>query len=241
MTIPNLAGVATADLVQSIGGGNFSAAYINWSRTLHLLREHAPGWMPELILTADGGILHRSPVGGFLLIRFVNVDTGAATPPVPQAVMDQRNAAIPFDKISARDVTDTHRRGACMAAAMTFGLAYELWAKIPLESGYGEQAEAPAQQSAKVTPMHGVLESLTPERRQVVAEVIAIAKEHLDDDDVEGALDYLDRSPLDGAEEKAAAFAGFASYERAALKKAKDGDVEGAANHLIRNRNKKAA
>lgn len=240
MTIPNLAGVATADLVQSIGGGNFSAAYINWSRTLHLLREHAPGWMPELILAPDGGILHRSPVGGFLLIRFVNVETGAATPPVPQAVMDQRNAAIPFDKISARDVTDTHRRGACMAAAMTFGLAYELWAKIPLESGYGEQAEA-ATPSGKVTPMHGVIESLSPERREVVAEVVATAKEYLDSDDVQGALDYLDRCPLDGAEEKAAAFAGFASYERAALKKAKEGNVEEATNHLIRNRNKKVA
>jgi len=33
----------------------------------------------------------------------------------------------------------------CMAAAMTFGLAYELWAKIALESGYGaeEPREAP--------------------------------------------------------------------------------------------------
>ena len=40
--LPNLAGVATAELVETIGGGNFKASYINWSRTLNLLRTHAP-------------------------------------------------------------------------------------------------------------------------------------------------------------------------------------------------------
>ena len=138
MTLPNLAGVATADLVEKIGASNFSASYINWSRTLHLLRTHAPGWLPEVVPNNDGGLLHAAPVGCYLLIRFRNgADT---TPPVPQAVMDQRNNAIPHDRITARDVTDTHRRGICMAAAMTFGLAYELWAKLPLESGYVEPA-----------------------------------------------------------------------------------------------------
>lgn len=139
MQLPNLAGVATADLVEKIGTGKFSASYINWSRTVNLLREHAPGWMPELVPTADGALLHRAPVGAYLLIRFRCGDT--VTPPVPQAVMDVRNAAIPFDKVTARDVTDTHRRGVCMAAAFTFGLAYELWAKLPLESGYHQEPE----------------------------------------------------------------------------------------------------
>ena len=71
---PNLAGVATADLVEKIGTGKFSASYINWSRTLHLLRTHAPGWLPELVPAPDGGILHRAPSGGFLLIRFRHAD-----------------------------------------------------------------------------------------------------------------------------------------------------------------------
>ncbi len=70
------------------------------------------------------------------MIRFRNGDQ--VTPPVPQAIMDNRNAAIPLEKITARDITDTHRRGVCMAAAFTFGLAYELWAKLPLESGYAD-------------------------------------------------------------------------------------------------------
>ena len=137
MNLPNLAGVATADLVEKIGAGSFSASYINWSRTLHLLRTEAPGWLPEVVPTNDGGLLHAAPVGCYLLIRFRNGEF--TTPAVPQAVMDHKNNAIPHDKITARDVTDTHRRGICMAAAMTFGLAYELWAKLPLETGYAEQ------------------------------------------------------------------------------------------------------
>lgn len=134
--IPNLAGVATKDLVETIGSGSFKAAYINWSRTLQLLRQNAPGWMVELVKNEQGGVIHQAPVGGFLMIRFAHID-GSVTPAVCQAIMDNRNNAIPYDKITARDVTDTHRRGACMAAAMVFGLAAELWAKMPLESGWG--------------------------------------------------------------------------------------------------------
>lgn len=143
-TIPNLAGVATQNLVEKIGGGNFQASYINWSRTMQLLREHAPGWEPHLVTTKDGDILWRAPVGGFLMICFTGED-GEPTEPVPQAVMDARNAAIPWEKITARDITDTHRRGICLAAAMTFGLAYELWAKLPLESGFHHEEPARVQ------------------------------------------------------------------------------------------------
>ena len=78
MNIPNLAGVATADLVEKIGGSGFQASYINWSRTLHMLREHAPGWLPELV-SGDSGIVHNAPVGAFLLIRFRHTD-GTVTP-----------------------------------------------------------------------------------------------------------------------------------------------------------------
>lgn len=135
--IPNLAGIATSEMVEHIGTGKFAAAYVNWSRTMALLREHAPGWQPELVNAPDGYILHQAPVGAYLMIRFRNGE--ATTSAVPQAIMDNRNAAIPLDKITARDITDTHRRGVCMAAAFTFGLAYELWAKLPLESGYHDE------------------------------------------------------------------------------------------------------
>jgi hypothetical protein len=143
MTLPNLAGVASKDLVEKIGSGKFSAAYINWSRTMNLLRQHAPGWLVDYVPAEDGSLLHKAPVGAYLLIRFQNMETGAVTPALPQAVMDHRNKSIPFDKIEARDVTDTQRRGMCMAAAMHFGLAYELWAKMPMESGYSAPDSAP--------------------------------------------------------------------------------------------------
>ena len=145
--IPNLAGIAPADLVESIGTGKYAASYINWSRTVQLLRDHAPGWLPELVPAQDGGLLHPAPNGSYLMVRFRHGDF--TTPPVPQAVMDNRNQAIPLDKITARDITDTHRRGVCMAAAFTFGLAYELWAKLPLETGYADSQPAPVETLTK--------------------------------------------------------------------------------------------
>lgn len=150
-TIPNLAGVATQDLVEKIPGGRFQASYINWSRTMNLLRGEAPGWEPHLVANKDGDILWKAPIGGFLMICFVNTD-GVSTEPVPQAVMDARNDAIPWEKITARDITDTHRRGICLAAAMTFGLAYELWAKLPLESGFHHEEPEPRMQPPPKAP-----------------------------------------------------------------------------------------
>lgn len=138
--IPNLAGVATKDLVESIGTGKFSAAYINWARTVNLLHEHAQGWTVYYVPNSNGGLIHQAPVGAYLLIGFRHVD-GTSTPAVPQAVMDNRNRSIELEKITSRDITDTQRRGMCMAAAMTFGLAYELWAKMPMESGYHSDAQ----------------------------------------------------------------------------------------------------
>jgi len=140
---PNLAGIATAGLVEKIGAGSFSASYINWSRTMHLLRENAPGWLPEMVHNSDGGLMHRTPIGAYLLIRFVHI-SGATTPAVPQAIMNNKNNSIALEAITSRDLTDTQVRGICKAAALTFGLAYELWAKMPLESGYAEQ-EKPEQ------------------------------------------------------------------------------------------------
>ena len=135
MSYPLLSGVVTANLIETIGTGKYAASYVNWSRTMQLLREHAPGWLPYTIGAQDGGIVHSAPVGGYLLIGFRHAD-GSKTDAIPQAIMDNRNNAIPFDAITARDITDTHRRGICLAAALTFGLAYELWAKVDVENPY---------------------------------------------------------------------------------------------------------
>lgn len=150
---PQLSGLATKDLVETIGNGSFKASYINWSRTMELLRKHAPGWMPEMLFSHEGTPLHRAPVGGFLLMRLRHVD-GTVTPEVPQAVMDHRNSSIPWDKITSRDISDTERRGSCLVVAKQFGLAHELWAKMPLESGYqvaDEETIAKARTEAKAS------------------------------------------------------------------------------------------
>jgi hypothetical protein len=151
---PNLAGVVTKDLVESIGTGKYSAAYVNWSRTHQLLRQHAPGWSVETKENAEGGILFSAPVGGYLQLRVAHSD-GTVGPWVPQAVMDNRNKDIAFERIGARDITDTQRRGSCMCLAYTFGLAAELWAKMKLESGWGvsdEEGAAPAPKAGTKSP-----------------------------------------------------------------------------------------
>jgi len=226
--IPNLAGVATAELVEKIGGGNFQASYINWARTLNLLRTHAPGWLPEIVPNAQGSILHEAPQGAFLLIRFRHTD-GTVTPEVPQAIMDARNAAIPTNKITARDITDTHRRGVCLAAALTFGLAYELWAKVALESGYGdaanEQSAAPGlSRTGKVSPSDGVWESLDEEEQAFISGIADRVMGHFagpkpTDGEADEAHAYITAQNLQ-TDEKAALWTRLPSAVRSALKRA---------------------
>ena len=152
MELPNLAGVITKQDVESKGSGSYKADYISWARTMQLLHQHAPGWLPDAIPAEGGCLLHNAAVGCYLLIRFVHTD-GTVTPAVPQAVMDNRNNAIPFDKITARDITDTHRRGLAMAAALQFGLASELWAGNMGENPYRSEQAEPVSGNGKTVPV----------------------------------------------------------------------------------------
>ena len=211
---PDLAGVATANLVEKIVGKKFQASYINWSRTMELLRKNAPGWLPELV-TGGTGILHTAPVGAFLLIRFRHLD-GTTTPEVPQAIMDDNNEATALGKITARDISDTHRRGVCMAAALTFGLAYELWAKMPLESGFHESAA----QAVAGRPTDGAWEQAESWGwpRDDLVKVGRIALEYWETQDAQGADEYLSGHALP-SEAKIAVATMFPAPFRAALKK----------------------
>jgi hypothetical protein len=147
--LPNLAGVITSADVQTKGGGKFAASYVNWAKTAQLLHQHAPGWQFHLRLTPEGRHVWAAPDGtGYLVGYFVGPDDDT-TAEFPQAVMDNQNRAIPLDRIGARDLTDTHRRALCAAAAFTFGLAYELWAKDPVEDPYQRADAAPAVTPAK--------------------------------------------------------------------------------------------
>ena len=171
--IPNLRGIVQpADCVtkgDKDKGGKFVVTYLPWSRCAQLMQEHANGWFAECIPAEGGGLLHNAPVGCYLLIRFVHID-GTATPAFPQAVMGNQpvlnadgtprknkagypmndpNGSIPFKEITSRDVTDTQRRGFCLAAAMVFGLGAELWA-----GNMGENPYRPAEGDTPV-PISG--------------------------------------------------------------------------------------
>ena len=127
---PNLAGVITLSDVKQKGTGSYAADYIPWAKVTQLLNQHANGWVPELSLTTDGGHVHHAPNGtGYLLIRFTHIDLAIETPDWPYAITDNRNTPIPLEKISARDIADSHRRGICSAAAAFFALGFELWAR----------------------------------------------------------------------------------------------------------------
>ena len=126
--LPNLAGVITLSDVKQKGSGSYAADYVPWAKVMQLLNEKANGWLPELIKDANGELVHKAPNGtGYLCIQFVNGNYG--TPVWTYAVMDNRNQAIAYEKISARDLADSHRRGICSAAAAFFSLGYELWAR----------------------------------------------------------------------------------------------------------------
>jgi hypothetical protein len=121
---PYLAGTIKADDVRQKGSGSYAADYISWAKTMQLINEHAPGWLPEM-----GDLGFAPDQTAYVNVRFAHAESGKTTPWFPQSVMDNRNKPVPAEKISARDITDTHRRGICSAAACFFSLGYELWAR----------------------------------------------------------------------------------------------------------------
>lgn len=129
MKLPYLAGVVTANDVRQKGSGSYAADFVSWAKIMQLINEKAPGWMPQLGMSPEGGHVFKAPNNtGYLQVCFVHNEEGE-TMEWPQAIMDNRNNPIAYEKITARDVTDTHRRAICSAAAAFFSLGYELWAR----------------------------------------------------------------------------------------------------------------
>lgn len=141
---PNLGQVITAGDVSTKGTGKYSADYVNWCRIAHLMHVHAPGWQFHLRATADGQHVWAAPNGTGYVVGYFTGPQGEVTPDFPQAVMNNYNQAMPLEQIGARDVTDTHRRCLCTAAAATFGLAWQLWAREPLEDPHRPQSPEPS-------------------------------------------------------------------------------------------------
>jgi hypothetical protein len=153
---PQLGGVITPDDISTKGSGSYAADYVNWAKIAHLLHVHAPGWQFTLSTAPDGGHIWRAPDGsGYVVGYFANGEQ--VTPDFPQACMDNRNNPIPFERITARTLTDTHRRCLCTAAAFAFGLGYELWARVEVENPMRDEAPAaPAAASASKAPTKSV-------------------------------------------------------------------------------------
>jgi hypothetical protein len=155
LKIPNLAGVITKADVDTKGTGSYAASYVNWAKVAHLLHEHAPGWDFRLRPTLDsehlGNLLHRAPDGTAFVVGYFDGPDGETLADFPFPCMDNRNNPIQMEKVSARILTDTHRRAMCACAAFSFGLAYELWAKDPVEDPHREEQapKAAAKPSSK--------------------------------------------------------------------------------------------
>ena len=147
---PNLGKVITTDDVSQKGTGSYKADYVNWCRTMHLLHEHAPGWQFALATAPTGGHVWKAPNNtGYVVGYFIGPEA-EQTPDFPQAIMDNRNNAIAYDKVSARDLTDSHRRCLCTAAAAQFGLAWQLWAREEVENPHRDTEPASAKPAAKI-------------------------------------------------------------------------------------------
>ena len=142
--MPNLGDVITSDDILVKGTGKYSAKYVNWARVAHLLHDHASGWQFEVVPSPDGTHVWKAPDDtAYVVGRFRGPD-GEITPDFPQAVMDNKKAAVKHDKITARLFTDTHRRCMATAACAQFGLAWQLWAKEEVEDPFRDDDSAPA-------------------------------------------------------------------------------------------------
>ena len=146
---PNLGAVITKADVDTKGTGSYAADYVNWCRVCHILQDNAPGWQFQLVPTLDGNHVWQAPNGtAYVVGCFVHID-GTRTPDFPQAIMDNRNNAIAFEKVTARDLTDAHRRCLCSCCAAQFGYAWQLWAREPVENPHRDEAVKPAIQQDK--------------------------------------------------------------------------------------------
>jgi len=187
--LPNLAGVITLSDVKQKGSGSYAADYVPWAKVMQLLNEKANGWLPELIKDQNGDLVHKAPNGtGYLCIQFVNGTYG--TPVWTYAVMDNRNNAIAYEKISARDLADSHRRGICSAAAAFFSLGFELWAREEVaaaEQKVETQPEVQLQQSkpagkkkGQPAPPRGSSAPTTVDTDGLIAKCMDLIQEKLD-------------------------------------------------------------
>ena len=148
--VPNLSNVITTDDVSQKGTGSYKADYVNWCRVAHLLQDHCPGFHFHLTPSLTEVTSESSNETAYVVGHFTGPN-GERTPDFPQAVMDNRNNPVPYAKVTARDLTDTHRRALAACSAFTFGLAWQLWAREEIENPHTARKTEPQHLQPKLT------------------------------------------------------------------------------------------
>ena len=192
MEIPDLSGAIDAKDVHTKGGG-FAAKYMAWAKIAQLLHQKAPGWQFHLKINQQTGHTWQAPDGtGYLVCCFTNPE-GEQTADFLFPIMDHRNNPIPFEKITARSLTDSHRRGLCACAAFTFSLGYELWAKEEIDVNSepsppakpernwrkAPKTDAPPEQPKTDIPPE---QCKTPTKRELIDEVVGFIQTKFKDE-----------------------------------------------------------
>ena len=128
--IPNLGGILTTGDLYKKGKFDYSA----WAKTAQRIRENAPNWYFALQPNSEGDFVWKTPNNtGLLMGYFQNVITGIKLPLYPYAITEGPNRPIVYDKISANDIQNSHRRCLCACACYSFGDAFELWARVEVK------------------------------------------------------------------------------------------------------------
>ena len=157
MERPNLESIITPPDVYEKAGRK----YCKWSRIAYYLNNHAKGWNFQLKLNSESptspsffDAVWKAPDGtGYLMCYFTDPN-GGETGLFPYAIMDNRNNPIKIDRISARDVSDSHRRALAACAAFTFSLGYELWAFNEVASA--TETEKPYKRDRAAAPKQNI-------------------------------------------------------------------------------------
>ena len=136
--IPNLGGILTTGDLYKKGKFDYSA----WAKTAQRIRENAPNWYFALQPNPEGDFVWKTPNNtGLLMGYFQNVITGIKLPLYPYAITEGANKPIAYEKISANDIQNSHRRCLCACACYSFGDAFELWARVEVKELDQEQKE----------------------------------------------------------------------------------------------------
>jgi len=135
--------------------------YCKWSRIAYYLNNHAKGWNFQLKLNSGSptnpsifDAVWKAPDGSGYLMCYFTDPQGGETGLFPYAIMDNRNNPVKIDRISARDVSDSHRRALAACAAFTFSLGYELWAFNEVASA--TETEKPYKRDRAAAPKQNI-------------------------------------------------------------------------------------